>query len=501
MSYLPIALSILPFLIFVVLLLWVKTSLLRASAVTFVVGTFLAVWYWRIFQNLLLVSYAKGFFVAFDIFIIIFGAIFFLKIMQGLGVIKNISYYLEHFSKDYRVQIIILAWFFENFIEGTAGFGTPVAVVAPLLIGLGLPVISALVVALLGNSASVVFGAAGTPIRTGFAGLDVSMVPYLSALINCIGFIVPVFMLWVITSSRKNRREEFFDGLPFAIWSGIAFVIPSLLIATFFGQELPSIIGSIVGLLLVMASTKLRIFTPKNVLSLEGKQSLTQTMSAFRAFLPYGLLVLFLIVGKLMLSGVNIPFTFITAQTFNLFNPGFAFMIAGLVAIFIWKSGKRIFSSSVTSAFWGTLSPFFIIVFMSSLVQIMINSGQNYSGLPAAITLVAKVFETSWLPFFAPFVGAFGSFITGSATISNIMFGNFFNTAGQALGFNVSIILSLGVVGAAAGNMIALADMLAAEAVVGVKDQERQILKGVFIPCITYLVLVGIIGMLMAYMR
>jgi len=499
MFYLPAVLSVLPFLIFIVFLLWVKTTLLRSSVVTLISITLLAMFYWQIFPNVLFVSYAKGFFVAFDIFIIIFGAIFFLKIIQELGIIKNISYYLEHFSKDYRVQIIILAWFFENFIEGTAGFGTPVAVVAPLLIGLGLPVISALVVALLGNSASVVFGAAGTPIRTGFAGLDVSTVPFLSALINCVGFIVPVFMLWIITFGRKNRKKEFLDGLPFAIWSGIAFVVPSLIAAMLFGQELPSIIGSIVGLLLVMISTKLKIFTPKNILPLQEKAELVRTMPAFKAFLPYGLLVLFLIVGKLSLGESGISFSFITAHTFNLFNPGFAFIIAGLVTIFIWKSWKKIFSSSAVGAFWGTLNPFLVIVFMSSFVQIMINAGQNYSDLPAPITLVAKIFETDWLPFFAPFIGAFGSFITGSATISNIMFGNFFDTAGRVLGLDISTLLSLGVVGASAGNMIALADMLAGEAVVGVKNQERQILKGVFIPCTTYLVLVGIIGMLMIY--
>jgi len=494
----PIALSIFPFIVFVILLLGVRMTLLRSSFITLALFVFLAAFYWRIFPYLLPVSFAKGFFVAFDIFIIIFGAIFFLRIMQSVGVIKNISYYLEHFSRDYRVQIIILAWFFENFIEGTAGFGTPAAIAAPLLIGLGLPMIDALVVALLGNSASVVFGAAGTPIRIGFAGLDVSSVPFFSALFNCIGFIVPIFMLWVITSGRKNRKAEFLGGLAFAIWSGVAFVVPSLLAAIFLGQELPSIIGSIVGLFLVMVSIKMRVFIPKDTLSLQEHINVEHTMPASKAFLPYGILVLLLIAGKFALGNAGISFFFITVYTFNLFNPGFAFIIAGLLALFLWRSKKGIFSPSAKNALWGAIGPFLVIVFMSSLVQLMIHSGQNSSGLPAAITLIAKIFETNWLPFFTPFISAFGSFITGSATISNIMFGNFFNSAGQALGFNVSVLLSLGVVGASAGNMIALSDMLAAEAVVGAKNQERRILKGVFIPCTTYLVLVGIAGMLAA---
>ncbi len=499
MLNLPVVLSIIPFLVFIILLLWVKISLLRAAAVTLALFTILAIFYWQILPSFLLASYIKGFFVAFDIFIIIFGAIFFLGVLKDLEVIKNISYYLEHFSKDYRVQIIILAWFFENFIEGTAGFGTPVAIVAPLLIGLGLPIIKALVVALLGNSAAVVFGAAGTPIRTGFAGLDISSVPYISSLINCAGFIVPIFMLWIITSGRINGKKEFFGGLNFAIWSGIAFVAPSVLVATFMGQEFPSIIGSIVGLLLVMLSIKLNIFMPKGVLSLRGKEKLEKTMPVFRAFLPYGLLVLLLILGKLVLGNSSVNISLMINYAFNLFNPGFAFIIAGLITAFIWKSKKEILSFSTTSAFKGAIIPFLVIVSMSAFVQLMINSGQNYSGLPAAITLVAKGFETNWLPFFAPFIGAFGAFITGSATVSNIMFGNFFSVAGQALGFSVAVILSLGVVGASAGNMIALADMLAGEAVVGVKNQERRILKGVIIPCAVYLLLVGIIGMTIIY--
>ena len=137
---------------------------------------------------------------------------------------------------------------------------------------------------------------------------------------------------------------------------------------------------------------------------------------------------------------------------------------------------------------------------MSSIVQMMINSGQNFSGLPASISLIAKSFETSLLPFFAPFIGAFGSIITGSATVSNIMFGNFFALASESLGFSLIVMLALGVVGGSAGNMGALADILAAEAVVKVKNKEGEILKGLFTPMMVYLTMVGILGMLIIYL-
>ena len=492
---LPIILSIVPFLVFLFLLIIKKMSLLWTSFITLVLYTVLALFYWEIISSFLYISYGKGFFVALDIFIIIFGAIFFLEILKDRKIIKNISSYLESFSKDYRVQIIIIAWFFENFLEGTAGFGTAGVIAIPLLIGLGLSPIRALIVGLLGNSTAVVFGAAGTPIRIGFAGLNIASVPLLASLINCVGIIVPIFMLWVITAGKENRKKEFFDALPFAIWSGVAFVVPSVL-SVFLGQEFPSILGSVIGLALVVITTKLGIFVPKRSEVLCKEKEITHDMSLFRAFLPYGFLIIFLILGKIILGNISIPLNLGFVYNFSLFNPGFTFILAGILVALIWKSSKNIFSSSIWIALKGAVNPFLVIIFMSSIVQIMINSGQNTSGLPAAIKLIAKGFETSLLPFFAPFIGAFGSFITGSATVSNIMFGNFFNTASIDLGLNVAVILALGVVGAAAGNMIALADILAAEAVTKIKNSEIQIIKGVIVPCVIYLILVGLIGIL-----
>ncbi len=147
-------------------------------------------------------------------------------------------------------------------------------------------------------------------------------------------------------------------------------------------------------------------------------------------------------------------------------------------------------------AITSSIELFLVIASISIVVQLMINSGQNLSGFPSSIALIAKNFETALLPFWAPFIGAFGSFITGSATISNIMFGNFLNFASQAISMDSAKILALALVGGAVGNMTALADMLAAETVVGLKNQERVILKGVIVPCFICLILAGIIGII-----
>lgn len=484
----PFILSVAPFVVFILLLLWKKMPLIRVSFITLILVAGLAFFYWRIFPPLLLASSFKGLLVALDILVIIFGAIFFLEIIKKFKVIDSISYYLESFSKDYRVQIIILAWFFENFLEGTAGFGTPVVIVAPLLIGLGLRPLKAVIIALLGNSASVVFGAAGTPIRIGFEGLDVSLVPHLSSLINFVGLIVPAFMLWILVADKPDKKQQFFETLPFAIWSGIAFVVPSFLVVGL-GQEFPSILGSVIGLFLVLISLRLNIFAPKNIRSETRAITPAEQLPLSKAIFPYALLVIFLIAGKFLLSGLAASVKFYgLGHSFNLFNPGLAFIISGLITALIWKEKIILEAKTATTALKRAIEPFLVIAFMSAIVQIMINSGQ--------IALIAESFETPLLPFWTPFVGAFGAFITGSATVSNIMFGNFLALAAKALNMVSGKILALALVGAAAGNMVALADILSGEAVVGLKNEERRILKGVIIPCLVYLSLAGLIGIL-----
>lgn len=486
--------SIAPFVLFLILLLWKKTSLLTASVATLALVLGLSFFFWKILPSLLVISFAKGFLVAFDIFIIIFGAIFFLEILKEVGVIGNIGYFLESFSKDYRVQVILLAWFLENFLEGTGGFGTPGMVVAPLLVSLGLPPIKAVIIALLGNSTAGIFGAAGTPIRVGFAGLSTAMVPPYSALVNCIGFLVPVFMLWTLVSGQKDKKTQFLEALPFALWAGVAFVIPSLL-TVFLGQEFSSILGSFIGVLLIFLTTKFKIFLPKTERTLKGAGEPRAALPLYKVMLPYAALIVLLVAGKLLIGSAGIKIAFAN-HVISFFNPGIVFLIVGLPIAIFWGKRRGLTLNSFKVAFTRAIEPSFVIAFMATIVQLMINSGNNFSGLPSSLEFIARGFENKSLPFLAPIMGALGSFLTGSVTVSNIMFGNFMQTASKVIGFNGGIILSLELVGAAAGNMIALADILAAEAVVGLHDQERQVLKGVIIPCAIYVLLTGLLGML-----
>ncbi|MCL4406239.1 MAG: L-lactate permease [Patescibacteria group bacterium] len=399
---LAFALSISPFVLFLVLLLWRKLPLLKVSSWTLVLMAGLSVLYWRILPGLFFASFAKGFFVALDIFFIILGAIFFLEVLKDLKVIENISRYLESFSKDYRIQVIILAWFFENFLEGTAGFGTASAIVAPLLVGLGFAPLQAVIVSLLGNSTSVVFGAAGAPIRVGFAGLDYAAVPQFASWINCVGIIVPVFMLLAITAGKADRAKQIKEALPFAVWSGLAFVIPSALVVPL-GQEFPSIIGSLIGLALVLLTTKLGLLVPKNIRRGAAVGLPAEKQSYFKLVFPYGLLIVLLILGKLLIGPASFSIPFALGHKFSLFNPGFAFLAAGLPIAIVWGSRRhRIAGEAIKKSLKDALGPFLVIASISVVVQLMINSGLNSSGLPSATNLIAGSFETRALPFWLP---------------------------------------------------------------------------------------------------
>jgi len=492
-------LSIIPLALFVILIFFGKSKLLWASLISLLTTIVLVVLVWQMKLNFIGASFLKGTFIATDILLIIFGALFFLETLRRTKIIESLCLYLEKISPDYRIQVILLAWFLENLLEGTAGFGTPSTVVAPLLIGIGLSPISAVSVALLGNSASGIFGAAGTPIRVGFAGLNIANVPLYAALINMVGFLVPVFILWMITFKQIDRKKHFLEALPFAIFSGIAFVVPSVFLV-FLGPEFPSIIGSVIGFLIVFLAIKLKIFMPRNIRVLKQEHLKVEKIHILKVFSPYLLLIILLIIGKLFLNNVGITLNFGIKHTFNIFSPGIVFILATIPTIFLFRKNHKFDPKIIKESAKKAIEPFLIIATISIMVQLMINSGQNISGYASFLQIIANNFKTALLPFIAPIIGAFGSFLTGSITVSNIMFGSIIQSTSIAIGFNAAIILSLEMVGAAAGNMIALADILPALTVVGLKGEERQVIKNVIIPCAIYIILVGLLGLLIVRM-
>lgn len=446
--------------------------------------------------------FAKSFLLSLDVMLIVFGAIFFLNYLRQTGVIRSLESQLLALSPDPRVQAILLAWLFGSFIEGSSGFGTPAVIVAPLLVSVGFSPTTAILVSLTANSTAVAFGAVGTPIRIGLAGIDTVGVPWRAALINVFaGALVPFMILAFVVRERvEGRWRSFFECLPWATFAALAFLVPYLLFS-FFGQEFPSLFGAAIGLGFAVISLRCRFLVPNHSFTFSNKRvagaiSLTKL---FYAFLPYMLLLSLLLLGKALFTVFQMTLDLGGGITHSLqsFNPGFAFLTAiGLLALY-----KKITPSQLFV--WGSealrpLGKTAVSIFFVSAMTYTIIVSSAASGVGMLDSLMAPL-RSSALPFFSAYVGAFGSFLAGSATVSNLLFGEVQVQAAQELGFTVSWILALQIVGAGAGNMIALPNILAVQAAVGSQAKESQLLYRLVFPCFAYLFVATAFGTTFLY--
>lgn len=461
-------LAIFPLLIFVIwLLIDHKASILKIALIVLGIVISEALFIWKMSFLALGGQFWKGILIAFDIFMIVFGAILFWELLKKYQVTQSLAIYLNNISGDIRVQVILLGWFLEAFLEGVAGFGTPAIVVGPMLLALGLSPLQSMTIALLGNGVPVIFGAAGTPVRVlSGTGVDILLLGQRAALYNLAGIIVPMMIVWVALAGDKNRKQEFFDFLPMSIMAGILFWGASLLVS-FLGIEFPSILGSIISLVLFLG-----IFSIWDKGEKVNKNK--ADLPLFRVIFPYVTLVSILILFKIL--GKNV-------------NPGVAFLITAVIISICYKGKIREWKNFIKSAFKSALSPFLLVAIMSFLVQVMNGSGM--------IVSLIGLFKNRWLPVMSMWIGTLGSFVTGSATVSNLMFGNLIKMVAESMGMEVIGAMAWLLVGGGVGNMIAIADTVATKAVIGGKETLTEVLMKVLPYCMIYLCVASLLAMVL----
>lgn len=544
-------LAFLPLVLAAVLLVGFNWPARRAMPVVFVVTVAIALTAWEMTANRVLASTLQGLILTGAILWIIFGAILLLNTLKHSGAITAIRAGFSNVSTDRRIQVIIVAWLFGCFIEGASGFGTPAAVVAPLMVALGFPAMAAVMVGMMVQSTPVSFGAVGTPIIVGVSGgLDKAGISekllsegsswdVLYALITSevaithalIGVLMPLFMCVMLTRFF-GRNKSWMEGLavaPFAIFAGLAFVIPYALAGVFLGPEFPSIIGALVGLALVVPAARAGFLVPKKswdfappsewaaewMGSIEIKlDSLTAKapVSIGMAWLPYVLLAALLVLSRvstevkaflnttLVLPWVDIlGEKGISGKIEFLYLPGGIMVLVVLATFFLHRMKFSELKAAVGESSRTLLGAGFVLIFTIPMVRILINSGVNLADLPSMPRAMAQLVASSVgdvYPFFAPAVGALGAFIAGSNTVSNLMLAQFqFDTAGL-IGVSGAMLVAVQAVGAAAGNMIAIHNVVAASATVGLLGREGQTIRLTIIPTLYYLVMAGIITMI-----
>ncbi len=542
----------LPIIVAAILLVGFRLPAKKAMPVVYLVTTAVALYVWEVTFNRVLASTIQGLLITIAVLWIIFGAILLLNTLKHSGAIKVIRQGFNNISPDRRIQVVIIAWLFGSFIEGASGFGTPAAIAAPLMVAIGFPAMAAVMIGMMIQSTPVSFGAVGTPILIGvnkgldsegigsiLQGLGSNWETYLQiitsevAIVHAItGTLIPLFMIMMMTRffGKNKSWTEGLSAIPFAIFGGLAFTIPYALTGIFLGAEFPSLIGALVGLAIVTTAAKKGFLVPKNtwdfapkeewpvhwVSKLEIKMDAMNEkvdMSLTRAWIPYLLVAVILVLtrvsdeAKAFVKSWVIPFKDILGEGLGysivpLYLPGGILVFVVLITYFLHKMEFKEMKEAFSESSKVMLGAGFVLIFTIPLVRILINSGINEAGFDSMPVAMANFVATSVgdiYPLFAPMVGALGAFIAGSNTVSNMMLSQFQFGVADALSISTAFMVSLQAVGAAAGNMIAIHNVVAASATVGLLDQEGETLRRTIIPTIYYCFVAGILGLIGMY--
>jgi lactate permease len=541
--------AVMPILTAALLLVGFRWPAKRAMPICYIVAVVIAVSVWKVDAVRVAASTIQGLFITASILFIIFGAILLLNTLKHSGAITAIRSGFASVSTDRRVQVVLIAWLFGAFIEGASGFGTPAAIAGPLMVAVGFPALCAVMIGMMIQSTPVTFGAVGTPILIGVksglenpelsaqlarAGMDfhqyLMLITAQSAIMHAVaGTFIPLFMT-VMMTRFFGRRKSWSEGLsiaPFAILGGLAFTVPYVLTGIFLGPEFPSLVGALIGLAVTSMAAKKGFLVPKDTWDfpprsewepnwasrLEIKlEALTakKTMNLAQAWAPYVLVAVVLVLTRMpqlplgaWLKSVTLGWgdilgTGVSGSLEPLYLPGAMLVFVVAVTFFLHHMTGGELAKAVTESSAILLGAGFVLLFTIPMVRVYINSdvnGGDYASMPLAMAQwVAANVGGVW-PFFAPFIGALGAFIAGSNTVSNLMFSLFQHGVAQNLSIPGSLVVSLQAVGAAAGNMFCIHNVVAASATVGLLGQEGITLRRTIIPTVYYCALVGIMGL------
>lgn len=532
--------AFIPIILTVVLMTGFSWSAKRALPLAWLLTAISAIALWKMSLLHATAYTLTGFLSAFENLVIIFGAILIMNTLSRSGAMSAINRMFNGITPDARLQAIIIGFIFGAFIEGAAGFGTPAALAAPLLISVGFPPLAAAVIALEYNSIPVPFGAAGTPTNTAYITVEESLSSladpdsWRMALTQWtaipMAILTPIILfIGVATLCRLfGKDKKFTDALPvvpFIIFVTVVFDVLYLLIAMFVGPELTSLLAAVITLFIVMATTKKGFLVPKSVWSFDKKENWDKTwlnvtevpapktsdMSLIKAWIPYVIIAGILVVTRV--SSANGAgwanaikgFTVGTGESGIIFgldwnyallwSPGVVFIIVALLTFAYHNMSSR----EIKGAFHDTLNQVsgaaVALLFGVAMVNLF-----RYTNIDSAtMTGVAEAIKDPMLlvmaealaavagqlyVIIAPFIGVLGAFMSGSNTVSNTLFASLQFETASILSMPTVLIVALQNMGGAIGNMVCVNNVVAACATTGTIGNEGKIIKTNAMPMI-----------------
>jgi lactate permease len=454
---------------------------------------------------------------------IILNAIFVYDITVKTGKFEVVKETIGTLAGDRRIQVLLIAFAFGAFIEGAAGFGTPVAISAAMLIGLGFKPLAAAGLALIGNTAPVAYGALGTPVivLAKVTGLNEGM---LSSMVGrqlpFFSVIVPFWLIWQM-SGFKGMVEVW----PACLVAGLAFAVPQFLVSNFLGPSLVDIIAA--ATCIVVLYGFLKLWQPKSIWRFPEERDTPHTEhkvhgfgAAFMGWMPWIVLSVFVFVWGLpvvkgWLNGIHNP-TWAWPGLHNMVNkaPPVAKAISAEGAMYslnyLSATGTGLLLSGLVSGLWLGLGPgellktyghtLYRIRFSLVTIAAMLALGftTRYSGSDSTMGLAFA--STGWLfPFFSPLLGWLGVALTGSDTSSNVLFGNLQVVSANQVGMNPMLAAASNSSGGVMGKMIDAQSIVVAGVATNQHGKEGEILRYVFWHSLALACLVGVLVFLQAY--
>jgi lactate permease len=421
---------------------------------------------------------------------IVYSAILLYRLTVDTGKFEIIKDSIAGMTGDRRLQALLIAFAFGGFLEGAAGFGTPVAVASAMLAGLGFEPFFAAAICLLANTSPVAFGSIGIPVKTlaGVTGLPLlPLSANVARICAPLALIIPAYLMLVMGGPKALKAVW-----PAALISGITFAGAQFYIANYRGPELAAILAAIVTLFVLAAL--LKVWKPSNAeASTPHRHS---GGSVFLAWSPYLILVVFVLLWgnpdiKALLDKATIVFPwpglhnmvqrippvvpkaapYAALYTFNwLSASGTACLMSTIVAALILRASPSTFLKCVRDTTNQLKLPLLTISSVVALAYVM-----NYSGATTTLALVAAG-TGALFPFFSPLLGWLGVFLTGSDTSANALFGPLQDITSVKLGLNQTLMAAANSGGGVVGKMISVQSIAVAAAATGMKHDDEGLL-------------------------
>lgn len=517
--------AFLPILATLVLMMVFNWPAKRCLLISWIMALVFSFFFWGVDVTALVGSSLYGVMSSADVLLIIFGAILVMNTLKASGATAAINQGFMNICPDKRVQACIIGFSFCSFIESAAGFGTPAALAGPLLVSLGFPPMAAAMITLICDSTAVTFGAVGTPINAALALLGlggdaqfVADLSFWSALPHAVmGTFLPLIVLMMTTKlfSPDKSFKPALEAAPFAIFSGLSFSVPMLVISLLIGYEFASLLGALISIAVSVVAAKAGFLVPKNTwdfgdpdkweddwLATSKVSPIAESkMSLVLAWIPYILIALILVITRIPSLGVKSllnsgPFVLSIHNLLGFENldwnfkwaylPGTVFVLVALITNVLHKMDANEIKQSWKATFAQISGAAVALIFGMALVEVMKYKNADGMSMMDEMAMALSMVGKGLYVVISPFIGVLGAFVSGSCTVSVNLFTNLqFNTA-KMLDLPAVVMVAMQCVGGAIGNMVCINNAVAASATIGTTGREGKLIKINAIPMAIY---------------